>query len=133
MTVVLQFLVSGVLALGGGALIAVAWLSFQGKLPRNRYVGVRTPATLRSDEAFDVGNRVAAPATAVGGVVALISAVAMVVTGSGTTGLVLAVGGVVGAFSLVFAAGVLGNRAAEAVPAPEAAGGCGGCPGGCCG
>ncbi|QGK71888.1 hypothetical protein GIY23_22420 [Allosaccharopolyspora coralli] len=133
MTVVLQFLVSGVLAIGGVALIAVAWLSFQGKLPRNRYAGVRTPATLRSDEAFDVGNRVAAPATVAGGLVALISAAAMALAGSGTTGLVLAVGGVVGAFSLVFAAGVLGNRAAEAVPEPEVAGGCGGCPGGCCG
>lgn len=47
-----------VLALVVGA-VGVAALT--GKLPRNRWAGVRTPDALRDDEAFALANKVAAP------------------------------------------------------------------------
>lgn len=58
-----------ILILAGLGLIWLAVTSWQERLPRNGLAGVRTPATMRSDQAFTVANKVAAPLTAVGGVV----------------------------------------------------------------
>jgi len=55
--------------LAGIVIVWVSVLGWQGKLPRNGYAGVRTPATMRSDEAFRVANKVAAPLAVAGGVV----------------------------------------------------------------
>lgn len=48
--------------------LALVWLvvgvsGLAGKLPRNRYFGVRTDATMASGEAFTLANRIAAPGT----------------------------------------------------------------------
>ena len=51
----------------GLVLIVVAVASWQERLPRNILAGVRTPSTMRSDQAFKVANKVAAPLTGVGG------------------------------------------------------------------
>lgn len=56
-----------VLFVAGVAVIIVGILGWAGRLPRNRLVGVRTPATLRSDRAFVAGNRAAGPATVLAG------------------------------------------------------------------
>jgi hypothetical protein len=46
-----------------GVLVAASGiLGVLGRLPRNRWAGVRTSATLRNDPAFEAGNRVAGPA-----------------------------------------------------------------------
>lgn len=58
-----------ILILAGLVLIVVAVASWQERLPRNSFAGVRTPTTLRSDQAFKAANKVAAPLTAAGGVV----------------------------------------------------------------
>jgi uncharacterized membrane protein len=42
------------------------------RLPRNGIAGVRTASTMRSDEAFRVANKAAAPLTAVGAAVLII-------------------------------------------------------------
>jgi uncharacterized membrane protein len=55
--------------LAGVVIVWVSVLGWQQKLPRNGYAGVRTPATMRSDEAFRVANKVAAPLAVAGGVV----------------------------------------------------------------
>lgn len=121
----------------GGLLVGVGgFLGWQGKLSRDRGTGVRTDATLRSDEAFAVGNKVAGIPTMAAGVVGVTGGLAALAmpTPLGTT--LAAVFGVVGLLGLLAAGGVLGNRAAAAVPEPaeDAAGGCGGCAcgaGGC--
>ncbi|MPZ64236.1 MAG: hypothetical protein GEU83_01470 [Pseudonocardiaceae bacterium] len=119
-----RLLLGAVLTVAGLALVSVAVLGWRGLLPRNRVAGVRTPASLRSDAAFRVANRVAAPPLGAAGVVCATGG-ALCFT---TTGAVLAViAGVTGAgtLTLVVAGGVLGNRAAEAVHDGAS---CAGCP-----
>ncbi len=100
------------------------------RLPRNRWLGVRSAETLQSDEAFTLANRVAGPgvicaaivlamggalAAALGGGAGLIVAVATIAVGVGIAGLV----------------GSLGIRAAAAAPEPASdcgvSGGCTSC------
>jgi hypothetical protein len=110
--------------------VLVGWgglLAWRERLSRERGAGVRTAATLRSDEAFRAGNRVAGLPTLAGGVVGVLAGIAALVMPS-TGGLVTAaVIGLLGTFGLLAGGGVLGNRAASMVPAPEPAAGCSGC------
>jgi SdpI/YhfL family protein len=118
----------------GLALAAVGTLGFLERLPRNRFVGVRTPATLRDDETFRVGNKVAGLPVAVGGGVGVAGgAVALTLTGAAA--LVVALVALAGLAVIATAGGVLGHRAAEAVPEPEPElpAGCAGCQCGGCG
>lgn len=113
--------------------LVVAWgglLGWREKLS-DRGAGVRTEATLRSAEAFRIGNKVAGLPTIVAGVVGIFAGVAGLVMPT-TAGTVLAtLVGLVGMLALVAAGGVLGHRAALAVPEPVPAG-CSGCAcGGC--
>ncbi|WP_116043057.1 SdpI family protein [Amycolatopsis palatopharyngis] len=118
--------------------VLVGWggyLGWREKLPRDRGAGVRTAATLRSDEAFRVANRVAGMPTVVAGGIGVVAGVAGLLMPS-TGGLIAAaVIGLLGMFALLAGGGVLGHRAATAVPAPAAPTGCGGCAcgGGGCG
>jgi uncharacterized membrane protein len=41
--------------------VFVAWIGKVGKLPRNYFVGIRIPSTLRSDAAWAAGHRAGAP------------------------------------------------------------------------
>ncbi len=117
--------------------VLVGWggyLGWREKLPRSRRAGVRTDATMRSDEAFRVANRVAGLPTMVGGAVGVLAgAAALAMPGTGGA-VIAAVVGVLGVFVLLAGGGLLGHRAAAAVPPPEPVG-CGGCPcgGGGCG
>jgi hypothetical protein len=116
--------------------VVVGWgglLGWREKLPRGRGAGVRTVATLRSDEAFRIGNKVAGLPTIVAGVAGVLGGIAGLVM-PGTAGTVIAtVVGLVAIAALVIAGGLLGHRAALTVPAPAAApAGCAGCAcGGC--
>ena len=122
-----------VLGLTGLAVGITGYLGWQGRLTRNRYFGVRTAASLRSDEAFGLANRVAGLPIAVAGLVGLVGGVAAFAVPTLTGTVVVAGIGVVGMAALALAGGVLGHRAAETVPAAAPAG-CGGCAcgsGGC--
>ncbi|PRX47692.1 SdpI/YhfL family protein [Prauserella shujinwangii] len=122
-------MVLGVLVGWGG------YLGLREKLPRDRGTGLRTPSTLRSDEAFRVANRVAGLPTVVAGTIGVLSGAAALAMPS-TPGMVTAVViGVVAMFGLVAGGGALGHRAANAVPAPAPAepAGCSGCACGGCG
>lgn len=95
------------------------------RLPRNRFVGVRSPETLRDEATFQLANKVAAPTMIGAGVI---------LAGGAAVG--LAVGGWFAAGVVVFSviAGVLvagaganlGIRAAR-THAPQSASGCAGC------
>lgn len=65
-------LVSGVAVLTGEAAAGIAFavvglLGWQGRLPRNRWAGIRVPATMTSPEAWARAHRAAGPAMAAGG------------------------------------------------------------------
>lgn len=117
----------------GVVVATVGVLGFRERLPRNRFGGVRTPATLRDDETFRIGNKVAGLPVAVGGAVGILGGVvAMFMTGAAA--IVVTVLALVGTVAIAAAGGVLGHRAAEAVPEPEPQlpAGCKGCQcGGC--
>jgi hypothetical protein len=111
----------------------VGTLGFLERLPRNRFGGVRTPATMRDDETFRVGNKVAGLPIAVGGAVGIVGgAISLAMTGAAAV--VVMVIALLGTAAIAAAGGILGHRAAEAVPAPkpELPAGCKGCQcGGC--
>jgi len=121
----------GVLVCWGG------YLGWREKLPRDRGAGVRTPATLASDDAFRIANKVAGLPTMVGGVVGVAGGAAALAMPTTTGLLVAAALGFAGLIALVAGGGLLGHSAATAVPVPEpaATAGCGGCAcgGGGCG
>src|SRR3954468_22665049 len=55
------------LAFGGAVLVAVAELGGRDRLPRQPFVGIRIPSTLRSDAAWRAGHRAGAQALRLGG------------------------------------------------------------------
>jgi uncharacterized membrane protein len=113
-----------VLLVAGGALLTVGLLGWQGRLPRNRFAGIRTPATLRSDAAFSAANRVAAPPVLAAGAVCAAGGVLALETGGPALIVILGVAGA-GAVGLLLAGGLLGHRVATAMSPPT--GGCAGC------
>jgi hypothetical protein len=132
-TFAVQIIMSAVLVLAGAAVLVTGWRGLRGTLPRNRFAGVRTPATMRSDQAFALGNRVAAPATLAGAAVSILVGATLPALGAFSTIALVLVIGVIGSVALILVGGVQGHRAALAMREPEPAGGCEGCPGGCCG
>lgn len=121
-------LIAAIVVFAIAALWAVAGVAgLLGRLPGNRWVGVRTAATRRSEEAWNLAQRIAAPgflggavACAFGGLAALTS----------RWGFLYALAGfVVGLLALSLLSGVA-VRAAQAV-APAAEQGAG-CTSGCC-
>ncbi|XVV08143.1 SdpI family protein [Actinoplanes sp. CA-131856] len=100
---------SSIIVMVAGVLVAAAGLAgWLGRLPRNSVAGVRTRATMRSERAFAVGNRVAGPAIVAGGLAAVVGGMLALVQDS--IGWVLA--GVVVMVLLVIVGGVTGSRAA---------------------
>jgi hypothetical protein len=129
------FVVALVPLVVGLVVASVGVLGFAERLPRNRFGGVRTPATLRDDETFRVGNKVAGLPIAVGGAVGILGGgAALAMTGTAAI-IVTAVLALLGTLGIAAAGGVLGHRAAEAVPEPEPElpAGCKGCQCGGCG
>ncbi|HEX2300683.1 MAG TPA: SdpI family protein [Pseudonocardiaceae bacterium] len=117
-------ILGAVLLVAGAALLAVGLLGWRQRLPRNRFAGIRTPATLRSDAAFAAANRVAAPSVLAAGVISAVAgALALGADGPMLTVIVTVAG--VGVLGLLIAGGLLGHRVAVTVPPPPA--GCGGC------
>jgi hypothetical protein len=123
-------IVGALLVAAGVALVVVGWLGWRRRLPRNRFAGVRTAATLRDDETFAVGNQVGAPLGIAAGGVAVVGGAAMLAAPSAGAGWVLGGLSAAGVLVLSVAGGVLGDRAAARVPAPTL-GGCGGVCTGC--
>jgi hypothetical protein len=116
----------------GVAALVVAALGARSRLRRNRLVGVRTAATMRSDEAFAAANRAAAVPVAAAGAVALLGGGALLAGAEGAAGWVVLVIGLVGTVALLGVGGLVGDRAAAAVPpGPAQPNGCAGACAGC--
>jgi len=104
-----------------------------GALSRDGRMGVRTPASMASDEAFGVANRVAAPvALGAAAIAALLAVLILVLPVSSAGALILFVVALAVVFTLLLLAGALGDRAARHVPIPARrpaadGAGCGGC------
>lgn len=118
----------------GAVITVVGWLGLAERLPRNRFGGVRTSATLRSDEAFRVANKVAGLPIMVAGLVGVLgggAAYLMPDTGGALASTIL---GTAGMLAITIGGGVLGHRVARAGRDPEPAppAGCGGCACGDC-
>ena len=129
MSAVPRLVLGCALLLAAAALVAVAVLGARGRLPRNRWAGVRTRRTLASDEAFALANRVAAAPLGAAGAIALVGGAVVVAGGPAAvtwTVLVVATAGMLG---LTGVGGALGERAAARMPAPQpaCAGACVGC------
>jgi uncharacterized membrane protein len=71
-----QVLVVGVVVLAASAaLLVIGALSHHDRVPRNRWVGVRTPATMRSDDAWFAAQRSASPFLLIAGVLGVLTGV----------------------------------------------------------
>ncbi|MFF1942554.1 SdpI family protein [Rhodococcus qingshengii] len=97
-------------AVGG---VAVAGLI--GKLPRNRWAGVRTEDSLRSEESFALANKVAGPTMLAAAGMFVIGGVAALTIG-GVFGVAVAIIVVVVAVLTAGFGGGIGARAAAALP-----------------
>ena len=118
----------------GLGLAVPGWFGLRNRLPRNRFAGVRTPATMRTEETFRVANRLAGLPMVVAGLVGLVTGGVAVGAPTGVAALTTVLVGGVGLLAIAIAGGALGHRAAAAVTEAEPAGpaGCAGCAcGGC--
>jgi SdpI/YfhL protein family len=93
--------------------LLMIWLSVRmqrGRLSRNSIAGVRTRSTMRSEDAFRIANKAAAPFTAAGGVFFMAGGVATAILRPATAGPALLAAVLAGAVACV-TGGVLGVRA----------------------
>ncbi|MGQ0576531.1 MAG: SdpI family protein [Pseudonocardia sp.] len=132
MSETLRLVAGALLAGAGGALLTVAVLGGRSQLPRNRFAGVRTAATLRSEAAFALAQQVAAAPLAAAGAVAAAGGAVALLAAPGAPGWVVLVLAAVGALVLAGVGGAAGDRAAARLagrePAPSACSGtCAGC------
>jgi SdpI/YfhL protein family len=104
--------------LAGAGLLTVGLLGWRRRLPRNRFAGIRTPATLRSEAAFSAANHVAAPPVLAAGAVCLASgALSLGMDGGPVLAVIVGIAGA-GTIGLLLAGGLLGHRLAAAMPPP---------------
>jgi SdpI/YfhL protein family len=129
--VVLRIVFLIVLVVLGSALTVVGVLGWRERLSMDGRLGVRTPAALRSPEAFRLANRVAGLPVLVAGAISVLGGLAAFATGD----IVIAVIALVGPLLLARAGGVAGDRAAVTLPARTASRptACAGCACGNCG
>jgi uncharacterized membrane protein len=104
-----------VILLAGLLIVWLAIRSWQGRLTRNYIAGVRTPSTMRSDEAFRIANKAAAPFSLVSGILFALTGVVAAVVPVHTATVVLPTGVVIAAVVVVIG-GLIGVRAARAAP-----------------
>ncbi|GAC66812.1 SdpI family protein [Gordonia soli] len=111
--------------------VAAVWavvgvLGARGVLRRNRWLGVRTPDTLASEERFQVANRVAAPGMLGAAGILVLSALAALAV-DGLWALAFLAGGLVAGLMIVGLISAYGVQAASAITADSAGGGCSCC------
>lgn len=83
-----------VMTLGGIAGATIGWFSLTGKLPPNRWAGIRTPYTMSSSERWYAAHRAGAPWLIFGGVATAMTGLAFTpfaLAGKVPAGLALAV------------------------------------------
>jgi hypothetical protein len=128
---VFRVIAGSALLLAGLTLLGVGVLGARSRLRRNRWIGIRTPATMSSEPAFARAHRVGAVPAGAAGVIALMGAAVLLVGSESALldGVLLAVTAL-GTLGLAGFAGRVGDRAAAAVrpnPVAACAGSCLGC------
>lgn len=103
------------------AVAAVGVAGLVGKLPRNRWAGIRTAEAMRDDDAFRLANKVAAPTMIAAGLLIAIGGAAVLAL-DGAFAVVALVVAVIAALFTAGAGASLATKAAAAVPET---GGCG--------
>ncbi len=124
-----MFIVAAVLFVVALLVGGVAVAGMTGRLPRNRWAGVRTPDTLASEETFQLANRIAGPTLAAAALLLVIGGAGVLALGT-VGGLAVAAVAIVAALVTAGYGGTVGARAAAAA-APAGCGeacGCGGVP-----
>jgi hypothetical protein len=126
-------ILASVLAAVGVIVAVLGFLGLAERLPMNRFAGVRTAATLRDAETFKIGNRVAGLPILVAGLVGVLGGVLALALPTG--GLIAGLLAAIGMIAIASAGGMIGHKAALAVPKPEPElpAGCAGCACGNCG
>lgn len=99
----------------------------RGTLPRNRWIGVRSAETMRSDEAFRIANRIAGPGTLGAGLILALGGIATLAVPGGWA-LAFGLVALVAALAMIGLVSGIGVRAAATVPADD--NGCSCCSGG---
>lgn len=106
----------------GVVLLATARAGADGRLRRNGLVGIRTPATMASDEAWRAGHVAAEPATRWAGWVAIASGVPALLPVAVGVGVGSVLAGSAAVLALVVRGAVVAGRAARAADGTGAAG-----------
>ena len=104
-----------VMVAAGAAIVEIGRRGRDGRLKRNAFAGIRTAATMRSDEAWAAAHRAGARTMMTGGAVSVVTGLALLLRPSNTVGGVVVVGGAVVMTALVVVSGIQGGRAAKAV------------------
>jgi uncharacterized membrane protein len=107
-------LIGAALVLLGAALLWIAWAGSQHRLAPNAVVGIRLPATRRSEAAWYAAHDAAAGPFGLGGGVACACGVATMFTGFDVIGVVLVIVGLAAATTATGVATAVGLRAANA-------------------
>ncbi|HEY5855223.1 MAG TPA: SdpI family protein [Aldersonia sp.] len=110
------------------AALATGVAGLTGRLPRNRWVGVRTEQTVDDDRAFALANRIAAPTTIAAGVLLAIGGTVALLF-DGLFGMLAIVATIIAAVATAGAGASLGARAAAT--ATVGTGSCGHACGSC--
>ncbi|MQA08494.1 MAG: hypothetical protein GEU98_08060 [Pseudonocardiaceae bacterium] len=113
----------------GLLLVVTGYLGWQERLRRNRFAGVRTSATMRSEDAFRVANRVAGLPVLVAGLVGILTGVLTLAMSTESAVVVTVIVGLLGLVVIGLAGGLLGHRAAAATATPSGPAGCPSCVG----
>lgn len=107
-------LVVGLVMIAAGVLVGAAGvLGRLDRLPRNGLVGIRTPSTLASDEAWHRAHRAAWLPTLLAGLVAVLAGLAAALVSSENAVAAVTLTGAGLLLVLVVLAGVVGSRAAR--------------------
>lgn len=132
MPVTVRLVVGSLLVLVGLALLVVAALGARSVLRRNRWVGVRTQATLASETQFVAANRAAAVPVGAAGLVAAVGGAFLLVDDGAVLNWVVLTISLLGVLGMTIVGGLVGERAAALTPAPAPfAASCGGACAGC--
>lgn len=103
----------------GAAELWLCWLGSQHRLAPSSWVGIRLPATRRSDAAWYAAHEAAAGPFGLAGGIAATCGVGLVVNGWDTVGAIVAAAGLVGLLGGTVWAVLAGVGAARAVPEPQ--------------
>ncbi|MEC3958215.1 SdpI family protein [Nocardia sp. CDC153] len=125
-----MFVVALILFVFAAVAVVTGVLGFTGTLPGNRYFGVHSEAAVKSEAAFKLANKVAAPTSIVAGLLLAAAGMVALVAGGIPALIIAVVAVVISLFTLGAGAAAAEKALATAFP-EEKVGGCGSACGAC--